>query len=189
MVQIAIVYASTYGHTVKQAEAVAAGAEELGLVTLWHLPESGDMPEGMLDDLAEADAIVFGSPTYMGGPAWQFKKFADMTSGIWLERSWQNKLAAGFTTSATVNGDKGETLGYFMTLANQHGMLWVSLGQPSPNAKEHGPQDMNWTGGNGGAMAIAPSDAEPDEVFPGDMASARAYGTRIAGLAKRFAGE
>ncbi|MEP5758657.1 MAG: flavodoxin family protein [Litoreibacter sp.] len=189
MVHTAIVYVSTYGHTSKQADAVALGAEEIGMVSRWQLDESGEMPSGIWDDLEQADAIIFGSPTYMGGPAWPFKKFADTTSEIWVNRSWQNKLAGGFTTSATVNGDKGETLSYFITLANQHGMLWVSLGQASPNLKADGPADMNWTGGNGGAMAIAPSDAGPDEApSGGDLASAKAYGARIAELAKRFAG-
>jgi NAD(P)H dehydrogenase (quinone) len=189
MTHVAIVYSSTYGHTSKQAEAVAEGAMESSEVSVWHLPEDGSMPDGIWDDLAGADAIVFGGPTYMGGPPWQFKKFADATSEIWVNRNWQDKLAGGFTTSATVNGDKGECMSYFITLANQHGMLWVSLGQASPNAKEHGPKDMNWTGGNGGAMAIAPSDATPAEApGVGDLASARAYGARIAVLAARFAG-
>jgi NAD(P)H dehydrogenase (quinone) len=123
----------------------------------------------------------------MGGPPWQFKKFADATSDIWVTRDWQDKIAGGFTTSATVNGDKGETLAYFITLANQHGMLWASLGQTSPNDMAHGSSDMNWTGGNGGAMAIAPADASPGQApSKGDLASAQAYGKRIAYLAGRF---
>lgn len=187
MPQIAIVYASTYGHTARQAQAVIDGAKEHAEVSDWHLPEDGSMPVGLWESLDAADAIIFGGPTYMGGVPWQFKKFADATSEIWLNRAWQDKLAGGFTTSATVNGDKGETLSYFITLANQHGMLWVSLGQASPNEKKHGPKDMNWTGGNGGAMAIAPANASPQESpGEGDLASAYAYGARIAKLATRF---
>ena len=187
MPRIAIVYASTYGHTARQAQAVIDGARDHADVSSWQLPEDGSLPDDIWEDLEAADAIIFGGPTYMGGPPWQFKKFADATSEIWLNRSWQDKLAGGFTTSASTVGDKGETLSYFITLANQHGMLWVSLGQVSPNEKKHGPKDMNWTGGNGGAMAIAPSDAAP-ETAPGegDLASAFAYGARIAQLASRF---
>lgn len=190
MGHVALVYASPDGHTAQQADAMAHGAREVCEVSLWRLPVDGTTPAAMWDRLAQADAIVFGGPTYMGGPPWQFKKFADETSDIWVRRGWQDKLAGGFTTSATVNGDKGETLSYFITLANQHGMLWVSLGQGSPNASHHGPGDMNWTGGNGGAMAIAPSDLEAGQApGAGDLASARAYGLRIAQLVQRFAGK
>lgn len=187
MVSVAIIFVSLDGHTAKQAEAIRDGASVHADVVMCRLPENGDVAEQIWEQCAQADAIVFGGPTYMGGPPWQFKKFADATSDIWVTRDWQDKLAGGFTTSATMNGDKGETLAYFITLANQHGMLWVSLGQASPNASRHGPNDMNWTGGNGGAMAIAASDLDPD-VAPGlgDIASARAYGERIARLAQRF---
>jgi multimeric flavodoxin WrbA len=189
MVRIAVVYVSVDGHTAMQADALRVGAESAAHVDMCRLPETGETDQSVWEACAQADAIVFGGPTYMGGPPWQFKKFADATSDMWVQREWQDKLAGGFTTSATINGDKGETLAYFITLANQHGMIWVSLGQASPNTSQHGPEDMNWTGGNGGAMAIAPSDAGP-EAAPGagDLASARAYGKRIAELAARFKG-
>ena len=67
--------------------------------------------------LAAADAIVFGSPTYMGGVSWQFKKFADASSKPWYVQAWRNKLAAGFTNSATLNGDKFSSLQYLFTLS------------------------------------------------------------------------
>jgi len=187
MVRVALVYVSPYGHTTLQADAVANGASKHAAVTRWELPVDGATPDRIWDDLAQADAIIFGGPTYMGGAPWQFKKFADETSELWVSRDWQDKLAGGFTTSASTNGDKGETLANFMTLANQHGMIWVSLGQDSPNALAHGPADMNWTGANGGAMAIARSDVGTDVPLPeGDVASATAYGARIAQLAAVF---
>ena len=61
----------------------------------------------------------------MGGPAWQFKKFADASSRPWLSQAWRNKLAAGFTNSASVNGDKFSTIEYFWTLSQQHGQIWI----------------------------------------------------------------
>lgn len=187
MVRVALVYVSPYGHTALQAEAVATGASAHADVTKWALPVDGTFPDGIWEDLAQADAIIFGGPTYMGGAPWQFKKFADETAELWMSRGWQDKLAGGFTTSASTNGDKGETLTNFMTLANQHGMIWISLGQDSPNALEHGPADINWTGANGGAMAIARSDVGTDVPLPqGDVASAIAYGARIAKLAAVF---
>ena len=74
MSKIAIVYFSGYGHTVKQAEAVRAGAQSVSnaLVGVYRINETGDLPGGAIEELDSADAFIYGSPTYMGGPAWQF---------------------------------------------------------------------------------------------------------------------
>lgn len=77
-----------------------------------------------------ADALAFGSPTHMDGPATQFKAFADATSERWAEMRWADKVAAGFTTCSCANGDQGHTLAYFTVLAGQHGMLWSGLDIP-----------------------------------------------------------
>jgi NAD(P)H dehydrogenase (quinone) len=76
---ISIVYFSGYGHTAKQAEAVAEGVRFAGSVAkVYRLTDQGDLPDGTtLEDIGQANAIIYGSPTYMGGPAWQFRKFAD----------------------------------------------------------------------------------------------------------------
>ncbi|GFE65751.1 flavodoxin family protein [Litoreibacter roseus] len=186
MAKVEIVFFSAEGHTARQAKAVADGARGHADVRVWSLDADGNIPDMLWETLEKADAIIFGSPTHMGGPAWQFKKFADLSSEVWHQRGWQNKLAGGFTTSASTNGDKNETLNYFITFANQHGMLWVSLGQPAANKQENGPDDMNWTGANGGAMAISPANSDPSEApRSGDLESARAYGARIAQMASR----
>src|ERR1700712_2456220 len=98
MARISIVYHSGYGHTKKVAEAVAESSGG----TLIAIDAEGNLPEGGWEQLAAADAIVFGTPTYMGGPSWQFKKFADASSKPWFTQAWKNKLAAGFTNSATL---------------------------------------------------------------------------------------
>jgi multimeric flavodoxin WrbA len=188
MTKIAIVYYSGYGHTKKQAEAVEAGAKSVpgAEVTAIQIPADGVLVPGIWDTLAAADAIVFGAPTYMGGPAWQFKKFADESSKAWYAQAWKDKLAGGFTTSASVNGDKFSTISYFQTLAGQHSQIWVSLGIKPANTKANGPDDVNWTAGSGGAYAIAPADAAPEEApRKGDLETARLYGRRIAELAAR----
>ena len=79
MTNIAIVFYSGYGHTKKQADAVAAGAASVdgADVHLYQISQEGDLTDAQFESLAAADAIIYGSPTYMGGPAWQFKKFAD----------------------------------------------------------------------------------------------------------------
>ena len=134
-------------------------------------------------ELAKAEGIVFGSPTYMGGPSWQFKKFADASSKPWFGKQWRNKLAAGFTNSATLNGDKFSTLAYFWTLSQQHGMLWAGMGMHPSNAKASTRSDINNLGGYGGLVTASPSDASPDEMVPGDLATARAFGQRIVEVA------
>ena len=125
MSKIAVVFHSGYGHTAKQAEAVYAGAAAVpgATVDLLAINAEGNLPDGAWETLTAADAIIMGSPTYMGGPSWQFKKFADASSKPWFGQAWKNKIAAGFTNSASLNGDKLSTLHYFFTLAMQHSMI------------------------------------------------------------------
>lgn len=189
MTSIAIVFFSGYGHTARQAEAVRSGAASVvdSEVTVFQIDAQGGLPEAAFEALAQADAIVYGSPTYMGGPAWQFKKFADASSKAWYAQAWKDKIAAGFTNSASVNGDKFATIEYFWTLSQQHGQIWVGTGMLPANTKAHGPDDINWTAGFGGALAVSPSDASPDEApRAGDLETARLFGRRIAEVAARF---
>jgi multimeric flavodoxin WrbA len=191
MAKIAIVYFSGYGHTAKQAEAVQKGAAGVAgaEVTVFRIDEQGDLPEGALETLGAQDAIIYGSPTYMGGPAWQFKKFADASSKPWFSSAWKDKIAAGFTNSASVNGDKFSTITYFFTLSQQHGQIWIGTGLPPSNKKEDGPSDVNWTAGSAGALAISPSDASPDEApRSGDLETARLLGERVAKFAVKLKG-
>lgn len=191
MAKIAIVYFSGYGHTAKQAEAVAAGAAGVAgsEVQVLRIDQDGNLPEGALDGLSQVDAIIYGSPTYMGGPAWQFKKFADASSKPWFGSAWKDKLAAGFTNSASVNGDKFSTIEYFWTLSQQHGQLWIGTGLLPANTKAHGPEDVNWTAGSAGALAISPSDASPEEApRSGDLETARLLGERVAQFAVKLKG-
>ena len=172
---IVIVYHSGYGHTKKVAEAVAEGSGG----ALIAIDAEGNLPADGWEKLQAADVIVFGSPTYMGSVSWQFKKFADASSKQWFGKQWRNKLAAGFTNSATLNGDKFSTLQYFWTLSQQHGMLWAGMGMHPSNAKASTRDDINNLGGYGGLLTASPSDASPEEMVPGDLTTARAFGQRI----------
>ena len=185
MATIAVVFHSGYGHTQRQAQAVAEGAG----AQLIAIDAEGNLPEGAWEQLAAADAIVFGSPTYMGGPSWQFKKFADASSKPWFAQAWKNKLFAGFTNSASTNGDKFSTLSYFFTLAMQQGGLWVGNGMMPANSKAAKRDDVNWIGTFSGAAAASPSDASPAEMHPGDLETARQFGLRVAETAARWAGK
>lgn len=182
MSDIVIVFHSGYGHTAKVAEAVAAtsGGQLLAI------DAEGNLPDGGWDTLAAAKLVVFGSPTYMGMASWQFKKFADASSKPWYSQVWKDKLAAGFTNSATLNGDKHSTLHYFMTLAMQHGMVWVGTGMMPVNNKAATRADINNLGSSAGLMTATPSDASVDEMVPGDIATARAFGERLKAAVARF---
>lgn len=184
MAKIAVVFHSGYGHTLRMAQAVAegAGAE---LVTI---DAEGNLPEGAWDTLNAADAIVMGSPTYMGSVSWQFKKFADASSKAWFSQQWKDKVFAGFTNSATMNGDKLSTLHYLFTLAMQHGGIWVGTGLMPSNSKAAQRNDVNYVGSFSGAMAQSPSDASPAEMLPGDLETAKLFGQRVAQLASRLRG-
>lgn len=188
MSSVAIIFYSGYGHTAKQAEAVLEGASSVGDAKLYQIDANGDLPEGAWEEIGKASAIIYGSPTYMGGPAWQFKKFADASSKRWFGQEWKDKIAAGFTNSASTNGDKYSTLQYFWTLSQQHGQIWIGTGLMPANTKASGPADVNWTAGFGGALAVSPSDASPDEApRSGDLETARLLGKRVAGFAAKLA--
>ena len=183
MSKIVIVFHSGYGHTKKVAEAVAAGSGG----ALLAIDAEGNIPESGWADLAAADAIVFGSPTYMGSVSWQFKKFADASSKPWFGQAWKNKLAAGFTNSASMNGDKLSTLHYLFTLSQQHSMLWVGTGLMPSNSKAAKRDDVNYLGSSSGLMTSTPSDASTEEMVPGDLETARVFGQRVAEVAARLA--
>ena len=179
----AIVYHSGYGHTKRLAEAVADGAS----ASLIAIDAQGNIPEDGWETLAAAGAIIFGSPTYMGGPSWQFKKFADASSKPWFEGTWKDKVFGGFTNSASINGDKLNTLQYFLLLAGQHGGLWVSLAIKPANVKASRRDDPNRMGSYIAPMAQSDADAPPEDMSAGDLETARLYGARVAEIAGRFA--
>ncbi|MEM5431088.1 flavodoxin family protein [Cupriavidus oxalaticus] len=189
MAKIIIIYFSGYGHTAKQAEAVKRGAASVSNteVTVLRIEQDGTFSDEQLELLTNHDAVIYGTPTYMGGPAWQFKKFADATSKLWMKQALKDKIAAGFTNSASVNGDKFSTIQYLFTLSQQHGQIWVGTGLMPANRKENGPSDTNWTAGFAGALAVSPSDASPEEAPRiGDLKTAESLGQRVAQIAARL---
>lgn len=182
MTKVVVVYHSGYGHTQRMAQSVADGAG----AELIAIDADGNLPAGGWEALDAADAIVFGSPTYMGSVSWQFKKFADASSKAWFAQKWKDKLAAGFTNSAGMNGDKQSTLNTLFTLAMQHGMIWVSQGLMPANTKGAQRNDVNYLVSYSGAIAQSPSDAGANDMLPGDLETARLFGERVAAVAARF---
>ena len=184
MPQIVVVYHSGYGHTQRVAQQVADGAN----AQLLAIDAEGNLPEGGWETLNAADAIIFGTPTYMGGPSWQFKKFADASSKAWFSRAWQDKVFGGFTNSASLSGDKQVTLIALQTLASQHGGVWVSLGMLPSNSKAATRSDVNNLGGSVGLLVQSPADASVAEIPQGDLDTAKLYGKRVADITARLKG-
>jgi NAD(P)H dehydrogenase (quinone) len=146
-INVGVIYFSGTGKTAAMAEAILAGAQSVADTTVHDLRITGAMiNEGrwdnaaFLETLGNCEAVLFGTPTYMGGPAAQFKTFADALGEAWYTRSWSGKVAGGFTTSGGLSGDKQGTLLYLTTLAMQLGMIWVGQdsipGQMSGVAEE-----------------------------------------------------
>jgi NAD(P)H dehydrogenase (quinone) len=183
---VAIAYHSGYGHTAVLAEAVRDGAAAAGATV--HLVNVETITDEQWALLDAADAIVFGSPTYMGTASTAFHAFAEASSKRWFTSAWKDKLAAGFTNSASKSGDKLHTLQFFTVLAAQHGMHWVSLGlHPGWNSSTASENDLNRLGIFLGAGAQSNNDQGPDAVHKADIATAEHLGRRVADTARTFA--
>jgi NAD(P)H dehydrogenase (quinone) len=188
MTSVAIVYHSGFGHTQALAEAVAAGVRTVPGSTANLIPVAD--AEARAAELDAADAIIFGSPTYMGGLSAEFAKFKDWTSSRWMQGAWRNKLAAGFTVSASWNGDKHNTLYQLLTLAVQHGMVWIGLGLPPGNNSSTGSiADLNRLGASIGAMGQANADQGVEGIAASDFKTFEALGRRVAEAAQRWRDE
>jgi multimeric flavodoxin WrbA len=177
---VAIVYHSVSGRTRALADAVARGASSVdGTRATVFSVDAVDHAA-----LMDADAIVFGCPTYMGSASGAFKSFMDGTSAIWALQAWRDKLAAAFTHSAAPSGDKLATLIQLSVFAAQHGMVWVGLGLPPTYAGADAlATDTNRLGSHLGAMAQTPPGRDLDAS---DVRTAEHLGRRVAEATHRW---
>ncbi|MBD0336635.1 MAG: flavodoxin family protein [Cyanobacteria bacterium Co-bin13] len=194
MTTVAIVYFSGSGHTHLLAEAVAEGVNQVPGATAQLLRITGEQivdgrwqDDAVMAALAQADAIVFGSPTYMGGVAAQFKAFIDGASSAWFAQQWKDKVAGGFTHSGSLSGDKQGTLLYLAINAAQHGMVWVGAGD-LPSHYIGKTDGVNRLGSFLGIMGQSPMTMGQAEAAldSGDRLTALSYGQRIAQAAHRW---
>nr|WP_321445216.1 flavodoxin family protein [uncultured Cohaesibacter sp.] len=185
-VSVVLVYHSGYGHTEAVANSVAKGVASVEGVTV-DLIKADDENKDW-DKLAAADAIIFGSPTYMGSVSAQFKGFMDESSKVWFTQGWKDKIASGFTVSASQSGDKLNTLVQMTVFAAQHGMVWVPTGMaPGNNSTAGSVEDINRIGSYLGMMAQANADQGPDIAPPAtDHRTAEHFGAHFATSAKRW---
>ncbi len=202
--KVQVVFYSMYGHIYRLAEAIAAGAREVAdsEVTLYQVPEL--MPDEVLeksgakaaraafahvpvispDRLAEADAILFGTPTRFGNMCAQMRNFLDQTGGLWMKGGLIGKVGSVFTSTATQHGGQETTLTSFHTTLLHHGM--VIVGVPYSEARQMTLAEISG-GSPYGASTITGGDGsrQPSE---NELAIARFQGKHVATLAKRLAG-
>jgi NAD(P)H dehydrogenase (quinone) len=199
MAKILVLYYSSYGHIETMAEAVAEGARRAeGVeVTIKRVPElvPAEVAEkvGMkLDqgaavatpgELADYDAIVFGTPTRFGNMAAQMRNFLDQTGGLWAKGALVGKVGSVFTSTGTQHGGQETTITSFHTTLLHHGMVIVGV----PYACEGLSNMDEITGGSPyGAATLAGGDGSrrPSE---NELGIARFQGEHVARIAAKLA--
>jgi NAD(P)H dehydrogenase (quinone) len=201
--KIKIVFYSMYGHTYKMAEAVAEGAREITGAEVEILQVAELVPDSVLEesgakkareafahipiakpgDLADADAIIFGTPTRFGNMCAQMRNFLDQTGGLWARGALIGKVGSAFTSTGTQHGGQETTLTSFHSTLLHQGMVVVGL--PYSEARQMTLEEI--TGGSPyGATTIAGTDGSrmPSE---NELAMARFQGRHVADIAKRLA--
>ncbi|UCE78966.1 MAG: flavodoxin family protein [Nitrospiraceae bacterium] len=192
MSRLIVVYHSTYGHTKLQAEAVYQGASGVDGIKAEIMTASEAIEN--IDILDNADAIIFGTATYMGNIASDMKKFMEASVKKWFAGAWKNKIAGGFSNSSSFSGDKLNTLQGIVVFAMQHGMIWVGTGMfPSQNNMDAmnsiegpGPETHNRVGSFIGPMSASFQVDPPGAPSKGDIETAELYGKRVAEITLQF---
>jgi NAD(P)H dehydrogenase (quinone) len=201
---VQVIFYSMYGHVHQMAEAVAAGAREVAdvEVTMFQVPElvpddilkkSGAararnafarVPFARVDQLPDADAIIFGTPTRFGNMAAQMRNFLDQTGGLWARGALVGKIGSVFTSTASQHGGQETTITSFHTTLLHHGMIIVGVPITVPglgNMKEI-------TGGTPyGASTLASTDGSR-HPSANELEIARVQGRHVAEIAKRLKG-
>jgi multimeric flavodoxin WrbA len=193
MTNIAVVFQSEKGHTKVLADAVLRGVRSVSDVAGEAFEILGKDVHGgrftnvsLMKTLDGSDGIVFGCATYMGSASAIFKTFLEAAfRPHWLEQRWKDKIAAGFTNSASQSGDKLCTLLQLTVFAMQMGMIWVGVSDLPGN---------NWSGGSRGDLnrlgtwvgAMGQSNADEEMPSIGDIDTAERFGSRFALICRRF---
>jgi NAD(P)H dehydrogenase (quinone) len=202
--KVLVVFYSTYGHVYKMAEAIAEGAEEVGGAEVELRRVSETLPEDVLEkmgaveaqkafahipvctveELTNADAVIFGTPTRFGNMCGQMRQFLDATGQLWAKGALVGKVGSVFTSTATQHGGQESTLLTFHVTLLHHGFVVVGL----PYAFQGQMNNDEITGGSPyGASTIAGTQGErtPTE---NELAGARFQGKHVASIAAKLAG-
>jgi len=200
--KVLVVFYSMYGHVYRMAEAVAEGVREVPGATaeLRRVPETlpdailekmgalearkafAHVPVAKVEDLASADALIFGTPTRFGNMCGQMRQFLDATGQLWAQGKLVGKVGSVFTSSATQHGGQESTLLSFHITLLHHGMVLVGL----PYSFQGQTRMDEITGGSPyGASTITGGKGErtPSQ---NELQGARFQGRHVAGIAARL---
>ena len=201
--KVQVIFYSMYGHIYRMAEAVALGAREVKGAEVELLQVSELIPEDVLEksgakkarevfvhipmaktaDLADADAVIFGTPTRFGNMCAQMRNFLDQTGGLWAQNALVGKVGSVFTSTATQHGGQETTITSFHTTLLHLGMVIVGL--PYSETRQTTLEEI--TGGSPyGASTIAAGDGSrmPSE---NELAMARFQGRHVASITQKLA--
>lgn len=201
--KVLVLFYSTYGHVFRLAQAVCAGIRDVPGVeaVIMRVPETlpaevlealeagdaqralADVPIATLEDLAECDAIIFGTPLRYGEVANQMRQFLDGTTALWVQRKLAGKPGSLFTNSASLNDDEETTIQRFHTTLLQQGMVVVGL----PFSFQIQARLEAFTVGAPLGSTIPSSGKGEGEVSDHAIASARCQGRHVAQIAKKLA--
>jgi NAD(P)H dehydrogenase (quinone) len=202
--KVLVLFYSTYGHVYRLAQAIVEGAREVAgaEVLLKRVPETlppevikamgatdaqkafASVPVATVDDLAAADAVIFGTPTRFGNMAGQMRQFLDATGGLWMQGKLVGKVGSVFTSSATQHGGQESTILSFHTTLLHHGMLIVGL----PYTFQGQMRLDEITGGSPyGTSTIAGGKGER-MASENELAAARFQGRHVAQIAQKLFG-
>lgn len=203
--KVQVIFYSMYGHIYKMAEAIAAGAREVeGVqVDIYQVaelvPEStlermgakaarqvfAHIPLATVEQLKDADAIIFGTPTRFGNMCAQMRNFLDQTGQLWLKGGLIGKVGSVFTSTATQHGGQETTITSFHTTLLHHGMVIVGV----PYSEQGLLNMKEITGGSpygAGTLAAGDGSRQPSE---NELAIARFQGRHVTQIAKKLAGK
>jgi NAD(P)H dehydrogenase (quinone) len=201
--KLQVLFYSMYGHVYRLAEAVAAGAREVPQVkvTLLQVPELvpeavleqsrakqaratfAHVPIARVDQLAEADAIIFGTPTRFGNMCGQMRNFLDQTGGLWARGAFVGKVGSVFASTGTQHGGQETTLTSFHSTLFHLGMIVVGTPYIEPRLTN---MDEITGGTPYGATTLAGPDGHSREVSPNELAIAQFQGRHVAQIAKNL---
>nr|WP_321496756.1 NAD(P)H:quinone oxidoreductase [uncultured Methanolobus sp.] len=206
MMKINVIFYSLYGHNYRMAQAVAEGAREVegAEVGLFQVQETftpeilqkmgateskksfEHIPVATVDNLTEADAIIFGTPTRFGMMTAQMRAFLDRTGGIWSKGLLIGKVGSVFTSSSTQHGGQESSILSFHTTLLHHGMIIV--GVPYSETRQSTLDEI--TGGSPyGASTIAGSGPDTRHPSENELGIARFQGRHVAEITKKLVGE
>jgi NAD(P)H dehydrogenase (quinone) len=197
MPKILGLYYSSYGHIETMAGAVAEGARGAGAqVDLKRVPETVPLevakashfkveqaaPVATIDELANYDAIIFGTPTRFGNMAGQMRNFLDQAGGLWFQNKMVGKVSSVFTSSATQHGGQESTILTFIPTLLHLGMIYVGL--PYTFSGQFGHDEVKGASPYGASTIAGPDGSRQPSAI--ELEAARFQGAHVAEIAAKL---